>query len=374
MASTDNTSSSELLERNGPKYGISFDRAQADTLFRQHVNQTIKTFEYIDTGYNNLIFFIDVNETSERYVLKIGGRYWISIKTEAEVNALMLLAKYTTIPTPKVIAYSSDRSNEFGVEWILMTRLPGENMKAIRETHDLSSNAIKSIARDLADYVSQMHFAIPRFEKIGALTVNGHVCATLDKLGPWTTYEGFIRDRIEEQRATLLKNAVFKGIEKDNADAIDQFKKMPFPSLGNLPFVFSHGDLDTQNILISLDDPEAPRITGIVDWEWAGSFPCSEEYFTSYDYFLQSDNTDIRSYFLDELEKRHVLTPRTIERFSLLEKFNRFVTNLAPWDLTDLVHPDDPTVKTRLDECRSTIQSAIGEIRNELGCDARNVL
>ena len=362
--------SSALFERNGPKYGISFDRAQADTLLRQHLNQTIKTFEYIDTGYNNLIFFIDVNETNERFVLKIGGRYWTSIKTEAEVNALLLLAKHTTIPAPRVVAYSSDRSNEFGVEWILMTRLPGENMRTIRASHELSTNAIKSIARDLADYVSQMHFAIPSFDKIGALTVKGQVGTTLDKLGPWSTYEGFIRDRIEDQRITLLKNAVFKGIEKDIVSAIDQFKEMPFPPLENLPFVFSHGDLDTQNILISMDDAEAPRITGIVDWEWAGSFPCSEEYFTSYDDFLDSENTDVRSYFLDELEKRHVLTPRTIEHFSLLEKCNRFLTNLAPWDLTDLVNPDDPTVTMRLDECRSTVQSVIGEIRNELGCVA----
>ncbi|CAF4873379.1 unnamed protein product, partial [Rotaria socialis] len=58
-------------------------------------------------------------------------------------------------------------------------------------------------------------------------------------------------------------------------DAIHQFDELRFPSLINLPFVFSHGDLDIQNILISTDDLESPRITGIVDWEWAGSFPCS---------------------------------------------------------------------------------------------------
>ena len=33
---------------------------------------------------------------------------------------------------------------------------------------------------------------------------------------------------------------------------------------------FSHADLRPENILV---DPESLRITGIVDWEWAGWYP-----------------------------------------------------------------------------------------------------
>ena len=134
-ANSISSDSSELLERNGPTYGISFTRAQADILIQKYLNKTIISFECIDTGYNNLIFFINTMESTEQYAIKIGGRYWNKIKTEAEVKALELIAKYTTIPAPKVLAYSSDRNNEFGVEWILMTRLPGENMSAICQTH-----------------------------------------------------------------------------------------------------------------------------------------------------------------------------------------------------------------------------------------------
>ncbi|CAF4231409.1 unnamed protein product, partial [Adineta steineri] len=140
------------------------------------------------------------------------------------------------------------------------------------------------------------------------------------------------------------------------------FGKIQLPIFSNLPFVFSHGDLDFQNILISVDDLELPRITGIVDWEWAGSFPCSEEYFTSYNYFLNDDDKEIRIYFLNELEKRNVLTPRTIEHFSLLEKINQFVTNLAPWDLTDLVNPDDLIVNKKLEQSSSIVLSALNEL------------
>jgi aminoglycoside phosphotransferase (APT) family kinase protein len=363
MSTQSSSNSSIILERNGPTYGVSFTRTQADILIEQVLNKKITSFECIDSGYNNLIFFIDVNESPQRYALKIGGRYWNKIKTEAEVNALELIEKYTTIPAPKILAYSSDRNNEFGAEWILMTRLPGENMKAICETHKLSINAKKSIARDLADYVYQMHFKIPRFNQIGAFTLNGQVGTDLNRLGPWSNYEQFIRDRVQAERIILNTDSVFASIKDSMIDAIDQFEQIQWPSFTNLPFVFSHGDLDYQNILISMDDPELPRITGIVDWEWAGSFPCSEEYFTSFDYFC-NDSDEIRNFFFDELEKRMILTPRTIEHFPLIEKLNQFVTNLALWHLTDLVNPDDSIVKKKLDKSLSTVQSALAELRD----------
>ncbi|CAF1088303.1 unnamed protein product [Rotaria sordida] len=364
-SSSSSSDSSELLERNGPTYGISFTRAQADTLIQQYLNKSIISFECIDTGYNNLIFFIDTTESIERYALKIGGRYWKKIKTEAEVKALELLTKYTTIPVPKVLAYSSDRNNEYGVEWILMTRLPGINMTKICENQQLSFNAKKSIIQDLVNYIEQMHFRIPRFNKIGAFKINEEIGTDLNQLGPWSSYEQFIRDRVQANAMDLNTDPVFAPVKDSMLNAIHEFDKLKFPSFTNLPFIFSHGDLDIQNILISIDDPESPHITGIVDWEWAGSFPCSEEYFTSYQYFLNNDD-NVRNYFLEELEKRNILTPRTIEQFSLIEKFNRFATNLALWDLTDLVNPEHPYVSKKLEKSRSIVQSVICELKNEL--------
>lgn len=358
--------SSPPLERKGPRYGISFTHEQAESLIRTHLHETITSFECVDIGYNNLLFFIKTAENQQEYALKIGGRYWIRIKTEAEVRALQLLHEHTTIPAPKVLAYSSDRDNEFGVEWILMTRLPGQNLRDVCSKQTLSTNAKKSIIRDLADYVAQMHFKVPRYDQIGAFTLDGHIGTDLNKLGPWSTYEQFIRTRAQSERSALNTNPVFASIKDTMLDAIDRFERLPFPSFDHLPFVFSHGDLDFQNILVCMDDSDSPRITGIVDWEWAGSFPCSEEYFTSYNNINDDNDKDIQEFFFDELEKRNVLTPRTIQRFSLLKKFNQLVTNLAPWYLTDLDNPDDPAVNTSLHECRSTVQSALEEIQNEL--------
>ncbi len=57
MSANSHSDSSTPLERNGPTYGVSFTRAQADTLIEQYLNENIISFECIDTGYNNLIFF-----------------------------------------------------------------------------------------------------------------------------------------------------------------------------------------------------------------------------------------------------------------------------------------------------------------------------
>lgn len=364
MSASSRSDSSGILERNGPTYGISFTREQADVLIDELLHKKIISFECIDTGYNNLIFFIDVPDTTERYALKIGGRYWNKIKTEAEVKALELLAKYTTIPAPKVLAYSSDRNNPYGVEWILMTRLPGVNMRTFINGQPLSTNAKKCIIRDLAEYVSQMRSKIPRFNQIGALTESGEIGTDLNQLGPWSSYEQFIRDRVRSERTTLNQDSTFAPIKDFMLNAIDQFERVTLPDLSNLSFVFSHGDLDWQNILISIDDLECPRITGIVDWEWAGSFPCSEEYFTSFDYFI-NDSEEIRDFLFDQFEAHGISTPRTIEHFPLIDKLNRFATNLALWHLTDLINPDPAIVHQKLEKSRSTVQSALNDLQED---------
>ena len=360
-----------LFDRKGSIYDISLIRAQADTVIRKHLNLTIQSLEYIDTGYNNQIFFIDTVENAERYVLKIGGRYWVSSKTEDEVKSLQLLAQYTTIPVPCILAYSVDPDNEFGVGWILMTRLPGESMSKICWNGCLSFNAIRSIITDLAEYVSQMHLNIPRMQQIGAFRLNGQIDKDSNGLGPWLTYEQFVHDRARIEIRTIQKHPVFASIKDTILHAIEEFEQLQFSSLENVPLVFSHGDLHVQNILISMNDPETPRITGIVDWEWAGSFPCSEEYFTSFNYFLHHESEAVRELFLDEFEKRGILTPRTIKHFSVMQKINRFITTLALWDIPTSANPDDPLVMKKVERIRSTVRSIICELKEDLHLTVR---
>jgi len=320
-----------------------------------------------------LIFFIDTVENSESYVLKVGGRYWVSSKTEDEVKALQILAEFTSIPVPRVLAYSLDANNEFGVGWILMTKLSGESMLKICENQSLSFNALQSIIDDLSNLLAQMHFKIPQTNRIGTFRLNGEISMDSNGLGPWSNYEQFVRDRAKLEIRTIDKHPAFAPVKDTLLLAIEQFDQLRFSHFDKLPFIFSHGDLHIQNILISLENPDAPRVTGLVDWEWSGSLPCSEEYFTSFNYFRNHENQAVRDSFYDALEKHNVPTPRTIERFSSLEKINRFVTTLALWDLPNLSDPDDPIVIKKTERIRSTVVSLIEDLKIELGLKTDNI-
>jgi hypothetical protein len=106
---------------------MSFTRQQADHLFQQYLNKKIISFEEIDGGLNNLLFLIKCENDQQRYVLQICRHASEKMKTESEVNAMIIVNKYTIVPIPRVIAYSSDRNNEFNAEWIVMTRTYGKS-------------------------------------------------------------------------------------------------------------------------------------------------------------------------------------------------------------------------------------------------------
>ncbi|CAF3434476.1 unnamed protein product, partial [Rotaria sp. Silwood2] len=147
------------LERNGPTVGMSFTGEQAEKLFQRYLNKKVNWFESGECGLNNLLFFVECENDQDKYVLKICGRSWKKIKTESEVAAMNIVHKYTQIPLPKLVAYSSDNNNEFGVEWIIMTRCFGKSLRSSSKTNDiwpnLSIDQQKSIINQLVEYISQ---------------------------------------------------------------------------------------------------------------------------------------------------------------------------------------------------------------------------
>src|SRR5690348_8142795 len=106
------------LDRNGPTNGITFSREQAEKLFQRYLNKKLSWFETGVCGLTNLLFFVECENDQNKYVLKICGNAWTKIKTESEVIAMHLVHQYTQIPLPNIVAYSSNKNNEFGVEWI----------------------------------------------------------------------------------------------------------------------------------------------------------------------------------------------------------------------------------------------------------------
>lgn len=77
-------------------------------------------------------------------------------------------------------------------------------------------------------------------------------------------------------------------------------------------FVFVHGDIFPRNILVSNSDP--PTVTGIIDFEFSGFLPPSEEF--EQDLSADRDVADwpveIYQMLVDELEDAGVITPRSL--------------------------------------------------------------
>ncbi len=46
--------------------------------------------------------------------------------------------------------------------------------------------------------------------------------------------------------------------------------------ISNIPFVFTHGDYEPRNFLV---DKDTLKITGLLDFEFSGSFPVDDDWF-----------------------------------------------------------------------------------------------
>ncbi|UJR07905.1 hypothetical protein I4U23_012188 [Adineta vaga] len=357
-------SAPEELKRHGPTEGLSFPRSKAEQLFKHHLNKKISWYETIEEGLNNFLAFVDCENDTQRYVLKICGDAWDKIKTESEVTAMKVVSKHTTLPIPKIIAYSSDKNNEFGLEWIIMTRTEGKPLRTSQHVGDiwtkLSIEQKKMLINELVDYVKQLHSRIPSASLIGNYRSNDKIGFDNSRKGPWKNYREYFNDQLKDKIEILTNDNVFAPVRDDVLQSIKEFRTLNLPTFDELPNVFTHNDLGLQNLTVSDD----LKIRGILDWEWSGSYPIVEEYFRSYKPIVYDEQ--MKTYLFDQLEKQQIPTPRTIPRFSLLRKLYDFLQAIVPWYLTSLANPEHPTVEKELFKNRDKVEQLVKEIRKEL--------
>ncbi|CAF5034645.1 unnamed protein product, partial [Rotaria sp. Silwood1] len=114
----------------------------------------------------------------------------------------------------------------------------------------------------------QFHNSISRSNQIGNYKMND-----------------FYNDHLKRQISFLLNENIFEPVRDDMMKSIEEFQKLNLPSFDNMPNVFTHNDLGVQNLIVSDDNKKK----GIIDWEWAGSYPICEEYFRSYKPIIYDD-------------------------------------------------------------------------------------
>ena len=114
-----------------PTTGIIVTEQQVQTILsQQEPPLLLKALEPTELGYNNFVHFI-TTECGKRLVLKVGGKYWVRRKTEAEAAGIELvqLTCPDLITVPKVLASNPELGKD-GIpwEWVLEERLDGQNL------------------------------------------------------------------------------------------------------------------------------------------------------------------------------------------------------------------------------------------------------
>jgi hypothetical protein len=273
-------------------------------------------------SYNNRIYFIDtLNQKPPQggapapkgLVLKLAGHFFNHRKIENELGCLLLLKKYCPeIPVPEVLAWSCDGrtidtldgrhiqapENQFFSDhpWTLISRLPGRSLTVA----DLDSDQGGAILKRLAGHVVSWRTNVPEMHGWGHLRLRSAegmeqhsnsipgllperlfcVETSLFHSFTWPTTGQYLPTSAADQLARLEKEPQFKwtweAFGKTWKEWVD--KDLAQYALAETEVSkLTHFDFSPRNVLVS-DVDGALSVTGVLDFEFAGFFPPTEEF------------------------------------------------------------------------------------------------
>ncbi|CAM6127235.1 unnamed protein product [Calypogeia fissa] len=346
------------LNRRGPKYGIILPQNSAYAILSRVGEEDLESYKVSSLGYNNRIYFVTAKSGAE-YVIKICGRYWKRVKTETEVVGLFLAGTLSSVPAPRILAWDS-KGEEFGVEYTVMRKLEGIRLQDV--WNDLSfekkQNVVGQLAELVVSYRSRTeplaaslpqgkigNFMIrggPRCQSGEMDTVDFDVGPTLEGLGPWWSYNAYLKTQLEVKMESVRKDPRMKAMKAllPKVEALLETLETGDEIRDSVQFVFTHGDLNIQNLLVTYIN-DLPKITAVLDWEWSGMFPAEEEFFCSFEFIMDeaADGTNereqLQSHFFDILEDAGVDTPRTLPYYWQRKYLYDLRETLFPWQIQD---------------------------------------
>ncbi|VDB92620.1 unnamed protein product [Peniophora sp. CBMAI 1063] len=227
-----------------------------------------------------------------RWALRVPQRMWSASRTRAmqlDILAQTYISSHTGIPIPKIHAYSCDRDNVLGYPYIVMDFVPAKRLVSV--WNDASwwtgSRSRDRVLEQMASHMVDM--ARLKFDTIGRLDYidasqpdkGVHVVPFHEhpdweehdfiepppglaawqaerahlEFGPFTSTYAWLRAMLEERRRfdkgkDLVVLQLLLGV-------------VPETTYDGGPFVFVHGNLDSQNVLV---DDEG-NIAAIIDWD-----------------------------------------------------------------------------------------------------------
>ncbi|OAA81984.1 Protein kinase-like domain protein [Akanthomyces lecanii RCEF 1005] len=331
--------------------------------------------------------FRGTDAAERELVLKVNGRFFFSDKVQNEVGCLQVLRQHCPdIPTPTVLAWSEDgaavalaspsapeekkhvallisESDKQHGGWILMSRLPGIPLSAC---DDLDDATRLDIMRQLAAMAASWRTKVPAQAFVGNIQFHqptAHAAepdfVITDNAGPQPqnlVVRGILVDELRiatpitsvTQQYTLKMEEKLKQLESndnythnrhlapeirsfitDTLPQLDAIRQLQGTSSSN--FVFTHYDLSPRNILVS---GSPPKISGIVDFEFAGFFAPVEEFLNDAVGNEGDWPEHLYKAYLRELGARDIATPTagiSVSIWNAVHCLERVVDNIAPW-------------------------------------------
>jgi serine/threonine protein kinase len=267
--------------------------------------QTVK-LERIENGFCNPVYKIVADD--KPYILKVTNPVWQKLKTVNEAVVLKFVSEHTSIPAPKVYAYSNT-TELIGYEFILMECMHGVAFSDIIE--GLSLEERKPYLQQIAQYYATMvaleiessnEYAFGCFEKLEKIDnrLIATLCPNVDSLkGPYTDLYSYIIDTIQV-RLPGMEKTKYKHYVPQFMAIIEKLREEQRNTTHNERLVLTHTDLAPKNIIV---DPSTSTVTGIIDWEWCCMMVTDQDFPT----VTESDDwgdEDAKSYLREQVKER----------------------------------------------------------------------
>lgn len=188
-----NDSSGELT----PTWAKTPNLSVIKSLAMHHLPQNFTEIhvDFFAEGAFNKLYSVRSLSISQQYIMRVTLPVEPFFKTESECATLAYIRMHTSIPIPKVIAYSSTSENELGFEWMLIEKINGIPLSGAWESMNFESKV--KLSNEMSRYLQQLSSL--RFDEIGNLyfsTIQDKVNARRRSLDDTVTKESTnIHDR-----------------------------------------------------------------------------------------------------------------------------------------------------------------------------------
>ena len=256
-------------------------------------------------------------------------------KLISEMETMEYVRLHTSIPVPEVYSYDFDVRNSVSAQFMLMERKPGLHLYRIWDKLSLEHKkvAISEIARVQAE-LSKL-----KFEEIGTLTSDGRIgpliyCMGDELKGLKTTSGGPFKSTLDYLLHFLnLRHDGTKDFEDVGLILKSHLANLDNSPHVNSPFRLIHADLDGQNILFtgglpssdSTDSVPPPRLSAVLDWEWAYTGPV--HYLYKFPMCIRDCDDNVAAYSDNAILRPHFV--RALRQFFPKESPGRIEVNAS---------------------------------------------